>query len=119
MSLFYTLGNAKDKKGLSCIWGIHYRQNKGYFENAMEILVFQILLFWKWLGTNQEYCNLMQLSGIVIQMKMQLAMSEIKDPQGNLDECLILVEIVRRKFPTTSNLFIITLWIYKKFGCIQ
>ena len=49
----------------------------------MDTLVLDIVINWKWLGTIKQtsILILMQLSCAVLWMKLQLAMSAIKDTQ--------------------------------------
>ena len=64
--------------------------------------------------TKNNYCD---FNSALTWTKMQLAISEIKDTQKNLQEYVIFL-ILRLKFPTTSGVCIIIFWIYGNCVCV-
>ena len=65
-----------------------------YPESTMETLVFDILICWKWLGTNRYYDFNAILTYTAMDGKMQFAMSEIKGTQPNLPKSASFVYII-------------------------
>ena len=66
-------------------------KNKEHLISTIETLIFGILICWKWLGTNHKHVlwHWYNSRELHYGRNVQLAMSEIKDAQQNLQECII------------------------------
>ena len=94
----------------------HYRRKHGISgkQNGNIHIWHSDFLEMAWYQPQTSIVNLMQLSNVVLWTKQE--MCEIKDTQKMYRNVYSFIS--SPKFPTTSRVWIITLWIYGNFVCV-